>query len=87
MHIEHSINSYGGCSGAIIFLLDKDQPHSIRQNNYGKAIAVHAGSSSTLQHNLGLRLCKLFHFPRPVIVAGIAVAGGTIATSGCSRGR
>jgi hypothetical protein len=53
-----------------------------------KAIAVHAGSIHTLQHNLGPKLFKPFQFPLPLIVAGSAVAAvGVIATSGRSRGR
>jgi hypothetical protein len=46
----HNINSFKGCSGAIIFLLDQNQPDSIAQETspggslYGAAIAVHVGS-------------------------------------------
>eukprot|EP00797_Seminavis_robusta_P013133 Sro2021_g311420.1 n/a (189) ;mRNA; r:5019-5585 len=44
----HDINSYKGCSGAIIFLLDKNQAELIK-NDVGKAIGIHVGgvSSST----------------------------------------
>lgn len=42
--IVYDMNSYGGCSGAIIFLLDKDQPESVRPEDTGKAIAIHTGS-------------------------------------------
>ena len=42
--IEHDINTYKGCSGAIIFLLDKRQPTGlVNSQDYGKAIAIHAG--------------------------------------------
>jgi hypothetical protein len=40
---EHSINTYRGCSGAIIFLLDKGQPTAEIARHKGKAIGVHAG--------------------------------------------
>lgn len=37
----HDINTFKGCSLAIVFLLDKDQPDSVRENDNGKAIGVH----------------------------------------------
>ena len=41
---EHDINSFRGCSGAIIFLLDSDQDgYGVKSSDYGKAIAVHVG--------------------------------------------
>jgi len=40
---EHSINTYRGCLGAIIFLLDKGQPTAEIEHHKGKAIGVHAG--------------------------------------------
>lgn len=43
-HIEYSINSFTGCSGAIVFLLDKDQPASVDASDFGKAVAVHSGA-------------------------------------------
>ena len=44
--IEHDINTYKGCSGAIIFLLDKNQDELVDRGDYGKAIAIHAGSTN-----------------------------------------
>ena len=41
-HIGYMINTYGGCSGAIVFLLEEDN------ENYGKAIGVHAGKHNGL---------------------------------------
>jgi len=41
--ISYDINSFGGCSGVLIFLLDKDQPDSVTTQDYGRAIAVHSG--------------------------------------------
>lgn len=40
---EHSINSFRGCSGAIIFLLDKGQPTEEIARHQGKAVGVHVG--------------------------------------------
>jgi hypothetical protein len=39
-HIEHDINTFTGCAGAIVFLLDKDQPASVNRVDHGNAIAV-----------------------------------------------
>jgi len=41
---KHDINTFRGCSGAIIFLLDIDQEvFGVDSNDYGKAIAIHVG--------------------------------------------
>lgn len=41
---EHNINTFRGCSGAIVFLLDIDQDgFGVDSSDYGKAIAVHVG--------------------------------------------
>jgi hypothetical protein len=41
---EHNINAYRGCSGAVVFLLDENQNNNgVMDQDYGKAIAVHAG--------------------------------------------
>lgn len=58
-HIEYDINSFTGCSGAIVFLLDSDQPGSVREGDYGKAVAVHGGAHPTLvNRNLGFKLSE-----------------------------
>lgn len=59
----HSINTYEGCSGAVIFLLDKDQnPESVQEHDYGKAIGIHAAGYAP--HNLGMSVIEAFHrFP------------------------
>lgn len=45
---EHDINTFCGCSGAIVFLLDRDQDdNGVIPDDYGKAIAVHAGGKHT----------------------------------------
>jgi hypothetical protein len=54
-HIEYSINSLKGCSGAIVFLLNCGQPESLNRSHYGKAIAVHAGFKADLGTNLGFK--------------------------------
>jgi len=41
---RHSINSFKGCSGAIVFLLDKNQDGLVEQQYWGQAIGVHAGT-------------------------------------------
>ena len=56
-HIKYDINSFAGCSGAVVFLLDVNQPGSVREDDHGKAIAIHAGAHPTLvNRNLGLKL-------------------------------
>jgi hypothetical protein len=35
--ISYDLNSFGGCSGAIVFLLDEGQPVSVKPVDYGKA--------------------------------------------------
>jgi hypothetical protein len=41
---EHNINSFRGCSGAIVFLLDENQnDNGVVNQDYGKAVAVHVG--------------------------------------------
>jgi hypothetical protein len=54
--IEYDINSYQGCSGSIVFLFDKNQPNSVKNNDAGCAIAVHSGSRPRLGRNMGSKL-------------------------------
>jgi hypothetical protein len=43
--IEYDINSFTGCSWAVVFLLDEHQPEdSVQECDYGKAVAIHAGA-------------------------------------------
>jgi hypothetical protein len=42
---QHSINTFTGCAGAIVFLLDKNQPDEQAQRHAGKAIGVHVGGA------------------------------------------
>ena len=61
-HIEYDINTFTGCSGAIVFLLDRNQPDSVQQCDYGKAIAVHGGAHPFINaRNLG------FILPDPLV--------------------
>ena len=39
----HNINTFEGCSGAIVFLLDLNQPHDVDEALYGLAVGVHSG--------------------------------------------
>ena len=40
----HSINTFRGCSGAVIFLLDEGQDDcGVEESDFGKAIAIHGG--------------------------------------------
>ena len=57
-HIEYDINSYGGCSGALLFLLDRNQPGSVPSSEYGKAVAVHSSGHplSNIDRNIGFIL-------------------------------
>jgi hypothetical protein len=41
-HIDYNCNTFTGCSGAIVFLLDLAQPNSVQRCDWGKAVAVHA---------------------------------------------
>jgi hypothetical protein len=54
-HIEYDLNSFTGCSGAIIFLLDgQSDSVQVQECDYGKAIAVHSGAHPCLvERNYG----------------------------------
>lgn len=55
---EHSINTFEGCSGAVVFLLDRHQDReSVLEEDEGKAIAVHVGGD-----NVGNGLLRNFAF-------------------------
>jgi hypothetical protein len=58
VHIEYDINTFTGCSGAIVFLLDKQTPGSgVETRDHGKAIAVHVGRHpGLLDRNFGFVL-------------------------------
>jgi hypothetical protein len=57
-HVEYDLNAFTSCSGSMVFLLDKQQPEeSVRQEDYGKVIAVHAGAHPSLTNrNLAFRI-------------------------------
>ena len=51
--LEHNINAYRGCSGAVIFLLDQNQNgKGVSDSDYGKAIAIHAGGDELSDGNI-----------------------------------
>lgn len=55
---EHNVNTFEGCSGAIVFLLDKNQDReSVLEQDEGKAIAVHVGGG-----NIGNGILRNFAF-------------------------
>jgi hypothetical protein len=60
-HIEYDINSFTGCSGAVVLLLDgEDQHHSVQTCDHGKAIAIHGGAHPTrTDRNLGFLLSNV----------------------------
>jgi hypothetical protein len=55
-HLEYDINSFIGCSGAVVFLLDKKQPASVLESDWGCAIAVHAGAHTRCERNIAFKL-------------------------------
>jgi hypothetical protein len=56
-HIEYDFNSFTGCAGAVVFLLDKNQPSSVQQCDYGKAIVIHSGAHPFLaSRNFGFMI-------------------------------
>jgi hypothetical protein len=58
-HIEYDINSFTGCSGAIVFLLDKGQPEGVKEIDHGKAFAIHAGGHPILANrNIAFKLSE-----------------------------
>ena len=57
-HIGHNINTFGGCSGGIVVLLDSawEQPPSVRGEDLGKAIALHVAGTTSLRENMKLAM-------------------------------
>jgi hypothetical protein len=56
-HIEYDFNAFKGCAGSIVFLLDIDQPTSVQECDFGKAVAVHSGAHPGLaDRNYGFML-------------------------------
>lgn len=51
----HNINTFEGCSGAIIFLLDKDQPEDMDNTLVGMAVGIHSGGLD-ISNNLAFKL-------------------------------
>lgn len=44
---EHNINTFAGCSGAVVFLLDQDQDENgVISEDHGRAIAIHVGGKN-----------------------------------------
>lgn len=58
-HVEYDLNSFTSCSGAFVFLLDRNQPSSVTEEDIGKVIAVHAGSHPSIKNrNFGFMLTQ-----------------------------
>jgi len=56
-YIEYTSNAFTGCAGAVVLLLDQDQPHPVQHCDFGKVVAVHSGSHPFLPaHNLGFQV-------------------------------
>jgi hypothetical protein len=54
--LEHDINTFVGCAGAIVFLLDQNQNGLVDSRHFGKSIAVHVGGESTINRNFAFRI-------------------------------
>lgn len=54
-HLEHNINCFQGCAGAVIFLLEG--------NHAGKAMAVHVGSPEGQEANLAFKIHQGLKYP------------------------
>ena len=55
-YFEHNINTFPGLSGAIVFLLDQEQPEYVSREDYKKAIGVHVGHKAVLKQNIAFKL-------------------------------
>mmetsp|Transcript_2408 Transcript_2408/g.4959 ORF Transcript_2408/g.4959 Transcript_2408/m.4959 type:complete len:378 (-) Transcript_2408:135-1268(-) len=53
-HIEYNVNTYKGCSGAIVIVMERGHP------DFGKALSVHAGYKKELGSNIGFKLAGAF---------------------------
>jgi hypothetical protein len=57
-YIEYNVNTFKGCSGAMVIVLDE------RANaDLGKVLAIHAGYQTELNTNLGFKLAGAFDRP------------------------
>ena len=58
-HLEHDINTYEGCSGGLLVLLDcQDQLTSVLKGDLDKAIALHVGYDDLAASNIALKINK-----------------------------
>ena len=53
-HIEYNVNTFKGCSGAIIIVMQRGHP------DFGKARAVHGGYKHEFGQNVGFKLAGEF---------------------------
>jgi hypothetical protein len=54
----HNINTFNGCSGAIIFLLDRNQPDDITAEFHGMAVGINVGGLDK-ESNIGFLINKM----------------------------
>lgn len=54
----HDINAFEGCSGAVVFLLDQNQPDDVDEGLYGLAVGIHSGGLD-LDNHLAFLLPKI----------------------------
>lgn len=58
-YLEHDINTYEGCSGGLLVLLDcQDQLTSVLKGDLDKAIALHVGYDDFAASNIALKINK-----------------------------
>lgn len=53
---EYDANSYKGCSGAVVIIMDPDH------DDYRKAVAVHTGYKDELDSNIGFQLAGALNY-------------------------
>jgi hypothetical protein len=54
----HNINTFEGCSGAIIFLLDRNQPDDVAAELHGMAVGINVGGLDK-ESNIGFLINKI----------------------------
>jgi V8-like Glu-specific endopeptidase len=58
-YIAYNINTFKGFSGALVFLADgAEQSASVKQEDLGKVLAVHAGYNYGVSSNIGFMIGK-----------------------------
>lgn len=55
-YFEHDMNTFQGCSGAVVFLTDRGQPDTVSTKDYKKATGVLAGNKNDLKAGIAFKL-------------------------------